>query len=158
MISKVTLRPPTVVFKGEGEAIVSGTRARAHRVSEWTGGWDLRRRDADNKIVVATGRWRRSVEARQRYGVVQNKTERCYQVKFDGGLCWFDRCELAVLPDRIADLSNHELETQFLEAEQYALEWASIGTRSVEHHATRWMVVAGELRAEIARRGRGEAS
>lgn len=137
-------------FDGDGARTIAGTRARACRdPGGWTGGRDVTRRKADNKIVIVTGRCRQS----DRF-----QPELCYEVIFEGEACWFDRRELAVIPERISDLDLVELETQFLEAEQYALAWDTIGGRSGERQATRWMEIAGELRTEMARRWIGGIS
>ena len=52
----------------------------------------------------------------------------------------------------LADLTDKELEAQFLEAEQNALAWAELGVGEADQRGSRWMQIAGELRAELERR------
>jgi hypothetical protein len=55
----------------------------------------------------------------------------------------------------LAELSDTELEADFLEAERNALAWAELGAGSRSNdRGSRWMQIAGELRAEIQRRAR----
>lgn len=53
---------------------------------------------------------------------------------------------------RRSELSDQELEARFLEAEHNALVWAALGVRGADKRASRWMAIAGELRAEMRRR------
>ncbi len=52
----------------------------------------------------------------------------------------------------LSDLSDAELEAQFLEAERNALAWAELGVDRASERGSRWMKIAGELRAELQRR------
>lgn len=52
----------------------------------------------------------------------------------------------------LSELSDAELEAQFLEAEHHALAWAELGVPQASERGSRWMQIAGELRAELARR------
>jgi hypothetical protein len=52
----------------------------------------------------------------------------------------------------LADYTDAELDEQFIEAERNALAWEELGVRASDHRASRWMAIAAELRAEIARR------
>ncbi len=54
--------------------------------------------------------------------------------------------------DALAQLTDKELEAQFLEAEHNALLWAELGVRGASKRGSRWMEIAGELRAELRRR------
>lgn len=51
----------------------------------------------------------------------------------------------------LAELTDRELEAEFLEAERNALAWSDLGGTP---RATRWMQIAGELRDEMQRRAR----
>lgn len=53
----------------------------------------------------------------------------------------------------LAELTDAQLEAEFLEAERNALAWAELGidARS-DRRGSRWMELAGALRAEIQRR------
>lgn len=53
---------------------------------------------------------------------------------------------------RRSELSDKELEARFLEAERHALLWAALRVRGAGKRSTRWMAIAGELRAELRRR------
>ena len=52
----------------------------------------------------------------------------------------------------LSQLSDKELEARFLEAEHNALLWDALGVRGASKRGTRWMAIAGELRAELRRR------
>lgn len=130
-------------------SLIVGTGVRAHRLSRadrsYTESANAQRAIVDGKAGVTTG------ESSDSNGL-------CYEVMFklsgDGAshVAWFDHDELEVIPERLADRSDRELEIEFIEAEQNALAWAAIGVRSGEHCATRWMEIAGESRAELVRR------
>jgi len=130
----------------KSERLAAGTRARAHRRNiGFTKTEDSKRKIANGKIVITMGKI----------------TDSTYQVKFNESgwvdawtYACFDRNELDVIPERVADFSDFELEAQFLEAEKNALAWANYGNLSGQHCATRWMEFAAEIRAEISRRGR----
>lgn len=53
---------------------------------------------------------------------------------------------------RLEELTDRELEVQFLEAEQHALAWAELGVGQADQRGSRWMKIAGELQAELERR------
>jgi hypothetical protein len=52
----------------------------------------------------------------------------------------------------LAELTDPELETLFLEAEHNALVWAELAVGQATERGSRWMTIAGELRAEMQRR------
>jgi len=52
----------------------------------------------------------------------------------------------------LSELTDTELEAQFLEAEHNALAWAELGVDQSNERGSRWMQIAGELRAELTRR------
>lgn len=52
----------------------------------------------------------------------------------------------------LTHLSDKELEARFLEAEHNALFWAELGVSGAGKRGSRWMEIAGELRAELRRR------
>lgn len=52
----------------------------------------------------------------------------------------------------LAELSDAELEARFLEAEHHALAWTELGVAQSSERGSRWMQIAGELRAELQRR------
>ena len=55
----------------------------------------------------------------------------------------------------LAELTDRELEDQFLEAERNALAWSELGAGSESgNRGVRWMEIAGELRDEMQRRAR----
>jgi len=55
--------------------------------------------------------------------------------------------------DRLSQLTDQELEARFLEAEHNALLWAGLGgVPGASTRGSRWMAIAGELRAELRRR------
>ena len=56
------------------------------------------------------------------------------------------------MPRTLADLSDRELEAQFVEAERNALAWSELGIKHAAERAKRWMDIAGELRDEMLRR------
>ncbi len=52
----------------------------------------------------------------------------------------------------LSELTDAELEAQFLEAEHHALAWAELDVDQSSERGSRWMQIAGELRAELQRR------
>lgn len=52
----------------------------------------------------------------------------------------------------LAEIPDPELEAQFLEAEHNALAWTELGVAGSAQRGSRWMEIAGELRAELERR------
>jgi hypothetical protein len=52
----------------------------------------------------------------------------------------------------LAELTDTELEARFLEAESNALAWTELGVGRSAERGSRWMEIAGELRAEMLRR------
>lgn len=50
----------------------------------------------------------------------------------------------------LAELTDTELEAQFVEAERNALAWTELGISN--EFGSRWMAIAGELWAEMQRR------
>ena len=52
----------------------------------------------------------------------------------------------------LAELSDAQLEAQFLEAEHNALAWAELGVDHSNERGSKWMKIAGDLRTELQRR------
>lgn len=125
--------------------LAGGTTVRAHKIDErtYTADAQAARSQVDGRIGITTGL------ASTGHGWTY---EVMFKLSANGEThAWFNHEELDVLK-QLADYNEDELEDRFIEAEQNALTWAKLGVRSAEHCATRWMNIAGELRAELARR------